>query len=372
MFGVSNRNACRPGFTLIELLVVVAIIALLVSILLPSLSKAREQAKATVCATRVRMFVQAAITYESNEKAYPLVDPWWPAPECSIPPSQGDCRNVSQGEQIWDPAIGRLALEMGISPDLPGVLPPNVQEWENFSWGFYWQSKTQPETLWEGFWCPSQDHRNTHEEDSPEIIFAGGGTNGQPWVQVRYKYASAYQQNRLIRAPSRRNGTDRRLPVKPSALVNSSVRGSLGNSGMDNIYSTPDVYLDGPSGLADYWIQGTSGSEITMPAECAYLADSPDYALDQGDVRVDDRYDALHLRSAGRFVLSNWGVAPGIGARHLGTGNVGYLDGHVTRENQVPRNRRGQLVTGSTFADFSEQDNVGGQHYLMPCWRRYK
>ena len=49
----------RKGFTLIELMVVVSIIAVLISILLPSLGRAREQARSVVCQTHLRALAQA-------------------------------------------------------------------------------------------------------------------------------------------------------------------------------------------------------------------------------------------------------------------------------------------------------------------------
>lgn len=54
----------RPrAFTLIELLVVVAIVAILTAILLPSLSRAREQAKAVVCSSNLHQLLVAVVMY---------------------------------------------------------------------------------------------------------------------------------------------------------------------------------------------------------------------------------------------------------------------------------------------------------------------
>jgi len=62
-----QRYRPRPrGFTLIELLVVVAIIALLISILLPSLAAARESAKRTACAANLGSLGRACLIYSEG------------------------------------------------------------------------------------------------------------------------------------------------------------------------------------------------------------------------------------------------------------------------------------------------------------------
>lgn len=68
-----NRRVANSAFTIIELLVTVAILALLIAILLPSLARARQTARSTTCLSNLRQFVVAAHTYaHTNSDRYPV------------------------------------------------------------------------------------------------------------------------------------------------------------------------------------------------------------------------------------------------------------------------------------------------------------
>ena len=84
----------HPGFTLIELLVVVAIIALLLAMLFPSLKKVRAQAQETICGSRLKQWGVAFGCYAAE---YDGVLP--------------HCDGLDRGpEEIDDPTITKADL----------------------------------------------------------------------------------------------------------------------------------------------------------------------------------------------------------------------------------------------------------------------
>ena len=124
MYNINLLKVIRKGFTLIELLVVVAIIALLLAILVPSLRAAQKRAQAVVCRTNLRNCAHGAMLYAGSH------DGQFPA-----------YRNQTDAEYLsrpgWYPDIGwdcpskYLSIRNGWETQMMGGTNDCIRGWED-------------------------------------------------------------------------------------------------------------------------------------------------------------------------------------------------------------------------------------------------
>jgi len=137
------------GFTLIEVLVVVTIIALLIAVLLPSLSNARQQTREVICRTHLRELYRGHALYAADNKGrFPHYD-WW----------------------LWDNNSGFREPQINFFPDLyakwGGSRPTDSSLWVEFG-HIYKYIKAK-----EVYFCPNDTKQRLRGGAA-----IGGGING--------------------------------------------------------------------------------------------------------------------------------------------------------------------------------------------------
>jgi prepilin-type N-terminal cleavage/methylation domain-containing protein/prepilin-type processing-associated H-X9-DG protein len=271
----------RKGFTLVELLVVIGIIALLISILLPAMNRAREQARQVVCLANTRQLGQAMMMHANEHRNhFPLAGELFANPKTGHPndatPSElGDYKRVNYTYMLAGGAIRVAPMPYALAPYLGARI--RTDDVNNAQWDY------QHGPLIRLFTCPS-NYEQTQAGGLQMSLFIMANKSG--WFVP---------------------------PLESSYAFNEAILG----------------WADSPGGFGSHSRERGNLSRMPHPADLVLLADASPRGIDNWIVYNDNVYVGNSLLDFyyGRTTDPN---DPKLfdKVRHFGNINILFCDGH--------------------------------------------
>ncbi|GAB5497060.1 MAG: hypothetical protein Phyf2KO_21400 [Phycisphaerales bacterium] len=240
----------KRGFTLIELLVAIAIIALLISILLPTLAGARTSARQTQSLANVRSIGQTFMMYADTHRTYPF-------------PGQVEDVNAPGGDDVWS---------FQWYPQ--GTIVATTDIWR---FSTLWPALVSNITPWEEAYATWVSPGRDKKLPTLDSIFE----DLEPHEVVSYEYSNSFLASPRNWAENSQENRDLIGPVRPDEVTYTSQKVLLWDRHLTYHSEQPDIE-EGHYDKITPMVFADQHGEVKNPLEARDGSPNP---LNQTDIR---------------------------------------------------------------------------------------